>query len=64
VRNDRRGTAPVWTEEELKMRAWVDAGRRFTLVISRSPGNSFARQNSRAALKRLLRNANQNGSSR
>ena len=43
---------------------WLDAGRRFTLVISRSPGTSYARQHSRAVLKRLLRNANQNGSSR
>jgi hypothetical protein len=34
---------------------WVDAGRRYTLVISRSPGDNYARQNSRATLKRLLR---------
>jgi hypothetical protein len=35
---------------------WSDAGRRFTLGISRSPGDSRARQESRATLKRLLRN--------
>jgi hypothetical protein len=34
---------------------WLDAGRRFTLVISRSPSDNYARQNSRATLKRLLR---------
>ena len=36
---------------------WLDAGRRFTLVISRSPGDSRARQASRATLKRLLRSS-------
>jgi hypothetical protein len=34
---------------------WVDFGRRFTLVISRSPSDVNARQQSRATLKRLLR---------
>jgi len=34
---------------------WNDSGRRFTLVISRSPSTSHARQQSRATLKRLLR---------
>jgi hypothetical protein len=40
--------------KHIKVR-WVDAGRRFTLVVSRSPGASGARQESRATLKRLLR---------
>jgi hypothetical protein len=35
---------------------WNDAGRRFTLVISRAPSDSRARQQSRATLRRLLRN--------
>ena len=55
-----RGFTPSISEnggKHTKIR-WVDAGRRFTLVISRSPGDRFARQNSRAALKRILRNAN------
>jgi hypothetical protein len=47
--------------KHIKIR-WLDAGRRFTLVISRTPGNSHARQQSRATLKRLLRTSNQNGS--
>jgi hypothetical protein len=34
---------------------WSDAGRRLTLVISRAPSDSRARQESRAMLKRLLR---------
>jgi hypothetical protein len=34
---------------------WLDAGRRYTLVISRSPGTSYARQQSKATLRRLLR---------
>lgn len=33
---------------------WLDAGRRYTLVISRSPSDIRTRQNSRATLKRLL----------
>jgi hypothetical protein len=40
--------------KHIKIR-WFDAGRRFTLVISRSPGTDHARQQSRATLKRLLR---------
>ena len=43
--------------KHIKIR-WLDAGRRYTLVISRSPGKSYARQHSRATLKRLLRTAN------
>jgi hypothetical protein len=41
--------------KHIKLR-WVDFGRRFTLIISRSPGTDHARQQSRATLKRLLRN--------
>jgi hypothetical protein len=41
--------------KHIKIR-WNDNGRRFTLVISRSPGTDYARQRSRAVLKRLLRN--------
>jgi hypothetical protein len=40
--------------KHIKMR-WNDAGRRFTLIISRTPSDSRARQQSRATLKRLLR---------
>jgi hypothetical protein len=40
--------------KHIKIR-WSDAGRRFTLVISRAPSDSRARQQSRATLKRLLR---------
>ena len=36
---------------------WMDFGRRYTLVISRSPSTHSARQESHATLKRLLRNA-------
>jgi hypothetical protein len=43
---------------------WLDFGRRYTLIISRTPSDNYARQNSRATLRRLLRNSNQNGSSR
>ena len=46
--------------KHIKIR-WLDAGRRYTLVISRSPGSNYARQESRATLKRLLRNTNRNG---
>jgi hypothetical protein len=38
---------------------WVDGGRRFTLVVSRSPSNHRARANSRAMLRRLLRASEQ-----
>jgi hypothetical protein len=36
---------------------WNDAGRRYTLVISRSPSSSYARQQSCATLRRLLRSS-------
>jgi hypothetical protein len=34
---------------------WFDFGRQYTLVVSKSPSDVSARQNSRATLKRLLR---------
>jgi hypothetical protein len=58
------GYAPSISEnggKHIKIR-WLDAGRRHTLVISRSPSNHRARQRSRATLKRLLRHpAEKNG---
>jgi hypothetical protein len=33
---------------------WVDHGRRFLLVVSRSPSTPYAERRSRAVLKRLL----------
>jgi hypothetical protein len=41
--------------KHIKIR-WLDAGRRYTLIIPRSPSDVRARRNSRATLKRLLRN--------
>ena len=35
---------------------WTDAGRRYTLFIPTSPGDVRSRLNSRAVLKRILRN--------
>jgi hypothetical protein len=35
---------------------WFDQGRRYTLVISQSPSDRQARINSRAVLRRILRN--------
>jgi hypothetical protein len=58
------GLVPTIKEngKHIKVR-WNDCGRRYTLIISRSPSDNNARQRSRATLKRILRNANQNGSS-
>jgi hypothetical protein len=42
--------------KHIKIR-WNDAGRRFTLILSRTPSDSRARQQSRATLKRLLRSS-------
>ena len=43
----------------IKLR-WNDCGRNFTLVVSKSPSDVNARQQSRATLQRILRNnANQ-----
>jgi hypothetical protein len=56
-----RAEHPRERRQHIKIR-WFDAGRRYTLVISRSPGDSHARQKSRAMLKRLLRRpAEKNG---
>lgn len=44
--------------KHIKIR-WLDAGRRHTLVISRSPSDTRARQESRATLKRLLRKSSE-----
>jgi hypothetical protein len=59
-----RGLVPRISEnggKHIKIR-WLDTGRRFTLVISRTPSSSNARQQSRATLKRLLRRlAEKNG---
>jgi hypothetical protein len=46
--------------KHIKVR-WLAAGRRFTLIISRTPSDNYARQNSRATLRRILRTSNQNG---
>jgi hypothetical protein len=54
-----RGLVPSIQENgtrHIKIR-WVDFGRRYTLIIARSPGTNHARQQSRATLKRLLRNS-------
>jgi hypothetical protein len=51
------GFAPQIQENggrHIKIR-WNDSGRRFTLIISRTPSDIYARQKSRATLKRLLR---------
>jgi hypothetical protein len=59
-----RGFVPSIQEnsgKHIKIR-WLDAGRRYTLVISRSPSDIRARDKSRATLKRLLRSpAEKNG---
>jgi hypothetical protein len=55
----RHGHKPVVSNggKHTKVR-WVDRGRRFTLVLSRSPSDENARQAARATLRRLLRNGN------
>jgi hypothetical protein len=37
---------------------WLDHGRRYTLIIPASPSDQRTRLNSRAVLRRLLRNNN------
>jgi hypothetical protein len=52
-----RGFVPSISEGDgkfIRIR-WVDAGRRFKLVIPRSSDSDFARQASRETLQRLLR---------
>jgi hypothetical protein len=53
------GFAPAISSggKHLKVR-WVDQGRRFTLVISQSPGDHRSRVNSLATLRRILRGSN------
>jgi hypothetical protein len=46
--------ATVSNGKHLKVR-WSDSGRRFTLIIPRTPSEHRARLNSRAVLRRLLR---------
>jgi hypothetical protein len=52
-----RGFTPVVKNggKQFKI-TWVDSGRRYLLVISRSPSSFRAERNSRALLKRLLNN--------
>jgi hypothetical protein len=40
--------------KHIKVR-WFDHGRRYTLFISQSPSDQYARLNSRAVLRRILR---------
>jgi hypothetical protein len=40
--------------KHIKIR-WLDSGRRYTLVISRTPSDRRARHKSRSTLRRLLR---------
>jgi hypothetical protein len=51
-----RGFTPRVQEngKHIKLR-WFDFGRQYTLVVSKSPSDVNARQNSRATLRRLLR---------
>jgi hypothetical protein len=52
-----RGFVPVVQNggKHFKIR-WVDHGRRYLLVISRSPSSFRAERDSRALLRRLLNN--------
>ena len=54
-----RGFSPIvcTTGKHTKVR-WFDQGHRYTLFIPASPGDVRARLNSRAVLKRILRNSN------
>jgi hypothetical protein len=36
--------------------AWIDHGRKFLLIVSRTPSSRFAQRRSRAVLRRLLNN--------
>jgi hypothetical protein len=51
-----QGFAPAISNggKHIKVR-WFDHGRRYTLIVSVSPGDRRARLNSRAVLRRLLR---------
>jgi hypothetical protein len=54
---ERRGLAPVIDArgKHLKIR-WSHRGRRFVLVVPRTPSGGRSLQNSRAMLRRILRN--------
>lgn len=53
----RHGFVPTVSNGGKHVRVrWVDQGRRFTLYIPASPGDRHARLNSRATLRRILRN--------
>jgi hypothetical protein len=47
-------TPSISGKKHIKIR-WVDGGRSYVLVISRSPSNRHAQVKSRAILRRLLR---------
>jgi hypothetical protein len=51
-----RGFIPIVSNggKHIKVR-WFDQGRRYTLIVPRSPSDQRARLNSRAVLRRLLR---------
>jgi hypothetical protein len=52
-----RGLIPsVGTRGKHIKLCWFDHGRRYVLVISRSPSDHRAQLNSRTVLRRLLRN--------
>jgi hypothetical protein len=62
----RHGFAPTVSNggKHLKI-SWFDQGRRYTLVLSRSPSDRRARLRSRTVLRRLLRtNGAPNGGTR
>jgi hypothetical protein len=51
------GFTPIVTNggKHLKIR-WFDHGRRYTLIVPATPSDKRARLNSRAVLRRILRN--------
>jgi hypothetical protein len=51
-----RGFVPVVKSGRHFKITWIDHGRRFLLVVSRSPSSPYAERRSRALLKRLLNN--------
>jgi hypothetical protein len=51
-----RGFVPMITDngqKHIKI-AWIDHGRKFLLIVSRTPSSRYAERRSRAVLKRLL----------
>ena len=52
-----RGFIPIVSNGGRHLRVcWFDGGRRYTLFIPASPSDRRARLNSRAVLRRILRN--------